>query len=476
MTFTQLLKILRARWLLASCVLLAVVGLAATVNLLRKPQYTSTASVVLDVKSPDPIAGVVLPGMTVNTYMGTQLGVMSSDRVALRALRSLKLDQDASLQQAWREATGGKGAFLAWLTDRTLNKLEVLPTRDSNIMTVAYTAPDPQLAAAMANAFVAAYIETTLELRVEPARQYSSFFDDRGKHLRDALEKAQAKLSAYQQKHDIVVTDQRFDVENVRLSELSTQLVLLQGVANDSGSRQREVDANSDRMQEVVTNPLLVSLSTELSRREGRLNELSERLGDRHPQVIEQRAAVAQARASLDSETQRVAGSVAVNNNVNQSRLLKLRAAVDEQRARVLSLKGQRDELTVLQRDVENAQRAYDMVLSRAAQSSVESQTTQTNVSVLKDAMPPARPSSPRVLLNLLVAVIAGSLLALVAATLRESFDRRVRSAADVTAGLRQPLLAVLPRNAPPRAGSRLRFLPARVAAPAQAQATRTPA
>lgn len=458
MTISQLLTVLRARWRLALCVLLAVVGLVTAVNLLRTPQYTSAAAVVLDVKSPDPIAGVVLPGMTVTTYMGTQLGVMQSDRVALRALKSLAMDKDSQLQALWQASTDGSGDYMAWLVDRTLRRLEVLPTRDSNIITVAYTGPDPVQAAAVANAFVKAYIDVTLELRVEPARQYSSFFDDRGKHLREELERAQAKLSAYQQEHNIVASDQRFDVENVRLAELSTQLVLMQGLAHESGSRQSQVGANGDRLSEVVRNPLLVSLSTELARQEARYNELTEKLGEQHPQVIELRASVAQARTRLDAETKRVASSVAIDNSVNQSRLALLRKAVEAQRAKVLRMKGQGDELTVLQRDVENAQRAYDMVLTRAAQSNVESQNTQTNVSVIKQAAPAAEPSSPRLLLHAVVAAFVGALLALAAALLRESFDRRLRTAADVTLSLRQPLLAVLPRRARPRALGRLRF------------------
>lgn len=458
MTIPQLLTVLHARWRLALCVWLIVVAAVTAASLWRTPQYTSSAAVVLDVKSPDPIVGVVLPGMTVTTYMGTQLGVMQSDRVALRALKALSLDQDAALQAAWRESTGGEGAFLPWLVESTLRKLEVLPTRDSNIITVSFTSPDPQRAAAVANAFVTAYIDVTLELRVEPARQYSSFFDERGKHLRDALEQAQARLSAYQQKHGIVASDQRFDVENVRLAELSTQLVLMQGLANESGSRQSQVGANGERLSEVVRNPLLVSLSTELARQEARLNELNAKLGEQHPQVIELRVSVAQARARLDAETRRVAGSVAIDNNVNQSRLAMLRDAVEAQRAKVLRLKSQGDELSVLQRDVENAQRTYDMVQARAAQSGVESQTTQTNVSVLKQATPASAPSAPRLVLNVLVAAFVGALLALAATLLRESFDRRLRSASDVTLGLRQPLLGVLPRRARPQAVGRLRF------------------
>jgi hypothetical protein len=81
----------------------------------------------------------------------------------------------------------------------------------------------------MANAFVQAYMDTALALRVNPARQYSGFFDQQVKDARDALEKAQAKVSAFQKAKGIIATDERLDVENARLNELSSQLVAAAG-------------------------------------------------------------------------------------------------------------------------------------------------------------------------------------------------------------------------------------------------------
>ena len=67
MSLSQVLSILRARWRSALAAFAAVLGLAIAFTLWLPSQYTATAAVVLDVKSPDPIAGVVLPGMTVSS-------------------------------------------------------------------------------------------------------------------------------------------------------------------------------------------------------------------------------------------------------------------------------------------------------------------------------------------------------------------------------------------------------------------------
>ena len=455
MNLSQVLLILAARWRSAMLVFIAVVALVAGVSLLLPKKYTATSAVVLDVKSPDPIAGVVLPGMTVSSYMGTQVDVLQSERVLLRAVQAMGLAKDAQLRAGWEESTEGRGDFESWIAAGIARKLTILPGKDSNVVLVSYTERDPEVAAKVANAIVNGYIETTVELRTEPAKQFSNQFDESTRNLRDALEVAQAKLSAFQKSSGIVATDERLDIENSRLSELSTQMVDLQAKLNESRGRQDQARLKGDQMQEVVTNQMVQSLSASLATQEAKLKEISERLGDSHPQVQELRANITELRSKLNAERSRIAGSLTVNNSVNQTRLDELRTSLDQQRAKVVNIKTLRDEALVLQRDVENAQRAFDAGFNRKSQSALESQATQTNVSVIKVATTPPFPSSPRILLNIVVGVLVGLALGVVTAIIRERRDWRLRLDEDVTDGLRYPLLGVMPNSSAVRLGHR---------------------
>ncbi|MFI4930683.1 MAG: chain length determinant protein EpsF [Burkholderiales bacterium] len=445
MTLSQVLLVLRARWVFALCVWASVIAAVGVATLLMPKRYTASAAVVLDVKSPDPIAGVVLPGLIVSGYMATQADVLRSERVAMRALESLDLFDHPDQRSRWQRETMGVGDFRSWLAQWVLNDLEVKPARDSNVITVSYTSPDPEFAAAVTNAFVTAYTDITLNLRVEPAKRYNSFFDERAKELREALEKAQAKLSAHQREKGILVSDEKLDVENARMAELSSQLVALQAEATQSANRRREARSNPGQMQEVLGNPLVSGLVGDLSRQESKLSELRQRLGDRHPEVVQMQASIAKLRASVQAETHRVIGSLTVNDTVNQARLGGVRDALEQQRVKLLRLKGERDEADVLQRDVESAQKAYDAVLARVSQTSTESQNTQTNVASLQGATTPASPSWPRARLNLAAGAVLGMLLAVGLTILHELRDQRLRSLEDVADLLRQPLLGVMP-------------------------------
>ena len=452
MTFAQFLSILRARWKIAVAVLLLVVAATLVASLLLPKQYKAVASVVVDFK-PDPLSNAIYGGLPSPALMATQVDIIESDRVARRVVRDLRLGEDPRTREQWQEATGGAGDIDSWLAALLQRNMDVAPSKESSVISVSYKAPDPRFAAALANAFVQAYIGTSLELRVDPARRYSNFFENRVKEAREALETAQNRLSSFQKENGIIASDERLDIENSRLNELSSQLTAVQAIATESASRQVQAQGSQgNRMQEVLTNGVVMAIKADVSRTEAKLQELATRYGDRHPQVLEAKANLDQLRSRLDAEMRNVTGSVTLTNSVNRQRESEIRASLDAQRGKVLKLKAVRDEGLVIARDVENAQRAYDAVQQRFTQTSLESQTTQSNVNMLTQATPPLTPATPRVLLNTVLATVAGLVLAVALALMLELRDRRVRNIDDVIAAIGLPVLVAMPKPGSRRA------------------------
>lgn len=445
MTFTQFLSILRARWKLSAIVFALTVLTAVVLSLVLPKKYTATASVVVDIK-PDPITGAMLGSMANPAIMATQVDIITSDRVARRVIRNLKLDQNADIRQQWQDATQGEGTVTDWLSEVFQKQLDVKPSRESNVIAISYQAPDATFAAGLANAFVQAYLDTAIELRVEPARQYNSFFEKQGQEARQVLEAAQTRLSEYQQANGIVGNDERLDVETGRLNELSSQLVMMQALASESSSRNAQTAGSGDRMAEALNNPVVSSLKFELSKSEANLQEINTRLGAAHPQVVQARANIAELRNRLDAETKRATGSVGVTANINAARVADVRNQLEAQRQKVLKMKEGRDAMSVLQRDVDNSQKTYDAIVARTSQTSLEGQNQQSNVNVLSAATAPLKPSSPKLLLNTLVAIFLGGLLAVGTALMRELMDRRVRGPQDLVEALGLPMLGVMPK------------------------------
>ncbi|QPF75107.1 chain length determinant protein EpsF [Roseateles sp. DAIF2] len=445
MSFRQFLSILFARKVLFLIVLLAVVIPAVVVSLLLPKKYTATASVVVDVK-PDPLAAIAYQSMMTPAVMATQIDIIQSDRVARRVVRTLRLTENAQIREQWMDEAKGQGDIETWLVALFQKELDVKPSRESSVINIAYRAADPRFAAALANAFVQAYIDTAVDLRVDPAKQYSSFFDARAKDAREALEKAQAQLSAFQRENGVVMTDERMDIENQRLNELSTQLVMLQSLSAEATSRQAQANAGSaDKLQEVTNNPVVSQLRADLSRQEAKLQEISARLGDNNPQVVELKANIGELRQRLESEVRRLSAGVGISGNISRQREAQTRAELDAQRSKVLKMKQVRDEGALILRDVENAQRSYDNIMQRLSVTSIESQATSSNVSLLNQAVPPLEHSSPKVLLNSVLAVFVGLLLGTGVVLGAELRDRRVRDNDDIEALVGLPVIGLLP-------------------------------
>ena len=152
MSFSQLLTILRAKWWVALSIFALTLVVTVAVSLILPKMYTGAASVVVDIK-PDPVSAAGFSAAVVPGFMATQVDIIQSDRVALRVIHDLKLSEQPGIQAQWRDETEGQGTLEQWLVDLLQRRLDVKPSRESNVINITYKAPDPRFAAALANAF-----------------------------------------------------------------------------------------------------------------------------------------------------------------------------------------------------------------------------------------------------------------------------------------------------------------------------------
>ncbi len=443
MNFTQFLLILNARKWIILGVLLLTVAVTAAVSLLLPKEYTATATLIIDSKSKDPFTGQLLPSQMFPGYMATQIDVIKSSQVANKVVSGLKLTDSPGTREQFIAATQGEGSIEQWLGDLLLQKLNVEPSRESSIISIGFTGSDPRFAAIVANAFAKSYIETSLDLRLAPARQTAAWFDQQITQLRQNLDQAQQKLTAYQREKGIVESEERLDVETRRMADLAGQMVAAQSASFDASSRTRD----SASLPEVINNPVVQNLKAQVAQGEGKLAELANRVGANHPDFIRLQAEVSSYRAKLAHELGTATRGVGATAGAARQRFGELSGAFERQKAKVLALKQQREEAALLARDLENAQRIYDSALQRYGQSRMEAQSTQTDIAVLNPAVAPTQPSKPRVILNVLLSLFLGTLLGVGVGFLVELLDRRVRSGRDIAAGLEIPVLAEVTKN-----------------------------
>lgn len=450
MNLHQFLLILKARYLVILATIVVTVGVAVAASLLLPPKYKASASLVVDYKGVDPISGAVYPAQLMPGYMATQVDIIQSHAVALKVVKALKLADDPAIKQSYLEDGDGSSSIADWLADGMQNKVDVQPSHESSVLEIKYTDRDREFAAAAANAFAQAFIQTNLELKVAPARESATWYDGQLKELREQYENAQTRLSKYQTEKGITSTDQKLDVEVAKLSEISTQLVQIQAQAYENQTRQKQLEEfttkkrSFDSLPEVLSSPVIQDLKSRLSAAEARLSQASNTLGANHPDYQRIQSEVTSLRKKLGDEVNTAAAVIENNLRITQGRERELRDSVAAQKTRLLELNRHRDELGILMKEVDNAQRAYESASQRHAQTSLESRLDQGNVVVLNPAVPPARPSFPKLPLNVMLALIAGLGLGIPLALLWEMLDRRVRGVEDIADAVGMPIWGVM--------------------------------
>jgi uncharacterized protein involved in exopolysaccharide biosynthesis len=288
----------------------------------------------------------------------------------------LQLENDPAIKESFSNS-GGQGMSLRdWIADALMESFSVEPLRDSRVINLSFESGNPDRAAQIVNAYAQAYIDTTLELTMEPASRSADWFDSQLQVLRARVEQAQAKLTDYQQSKGIVALDDRLDIENSRLNEISKNLVAAQKDTADARSRQ---------------------------------------LGENHPDL---------------------------KRAIERERSAKL--ALDRQKTQILELKKQRDAADALAREVEVEQQNYKATLESYYQTRLKSQFNETNIAILSPAVPPQKPASPNIALNMLSAAFLGVLLGLVLAIVLEMTNRRIRAEDDVAEFLNTEVLATV--------------------------------
>ncbi|MEZ5659040.1 MAG: GNVR domain-containing protein [Burkholderiaceae bacterium] len=454
MSLPQILQILLARYRLVAGAALAGLAIALVATLVLPKSWRATAEVYVDLGAPDAVSGATAPHAALAAQVSTQADLIASLRVAEAVVRARGLERDPDAQAQWRKATGGHGQLVNWLANQLLEDLDVQADAKGNLVRVSMRANTPQEAAALANAFVDAYLQTALALRSDPARANAEFFAAGVETAMQRLAAAKQRLSEYQMRHGVLEVENTFDVENERLAELSRQLAAVQSQA--AGARARG-SQGQESLPEVLADPVVQKLRDRLAAAQAEFTAIQGRLGSAHPQYRAQQAQVNSLSRQLRQETERRRGSVQVADKVSQEQVATLEREFAAQRDKVLSLKTHRDQIDLLRNDEQAAQKAYELVAQRSAVSALESTLRQTNVSVLTPAVAPIKPDSPKPALNLVVGLVLGALVGIASALARESSRPMVRSAQVIDETLGLPVLTTLPSSRAGKPGARSR-------------------
>lgn len=440
----DIIATLRARWRIIAAITAAILLAVGLWSLTSSRVYQASATLLIDAAQQDPVETDGSPPAA--SSLGTQADILRSSVVAERVIEKLKLDQDPKLRRQY-ESADRELSFREWLAGRLTNAsaLEVTFAKSTNVLTLTYKSGDPQYASRMANAFAQAFVEVQLELKTDPAKVYSRWFENQIRDYRQRLETAQARLTAFQQQQGLVGA-QKIDVEMARLSELSAQVTQAQAELAQASARAGSSVGSSSEAQ---MGALVQTLDGQIAAKSAEVQQMRQSYGPNHPALVAAVSELSELRARRGQAVGTAVSAVRANAQAAGARVGEIQSLLNAQRQRVLTLSGVQDRMAVYQRDVDAAQKAYDAVTDRLNQVRLVSEVPQTNVALLDRAVTPTLPSSPNIPQRMVLGLIVGLLLGVSVVLAKEWFSPRVRSVEGLATGTLVPVLADLKEPAP---------------------------
>ncbi len=364
------------------------------------------------------------------------------------------LDWRLWLPEAWRgepkQEPDREQQRLA-LADRVVGGLSVDIGKDSQVITISYDSPDPELAARVANAVAASYRDFGLSSRMSTAQQQTLFLNQQLAELRDKVTRAEQALQDYQQREGLIDSESRGKMISAELAGLSQQLIAAQAKRSEAEIRYREVQRlrNSpdayDSLAAVLNSSLISKLREKQSELYRRVSELSERYGEKHPKMIAARSELAEATRVLKKAVDKVVGGLKQEYEVARKQEQKLRSLIARSKDTVQALRGKGFELAKYEREAENARQVYEEYLSRLNELDVTGDYDVSNVRVIDQAVVPGAPYKPNKVRILLGATFLGLLVGVLVAFLRDRLDASFRLLEHAEERLGLPGLGIVP-------------------------------
>ena len=438
MSIYQVIAILYARiWVIILTFVITVSVTVAVVAILPD-RFTATSQVILDVAVPDAVSGNIMPSSLVRDHIKTQIQLIKSDRVALKVVDSLNLTQSPVYLNEFAKLGSDDIDFKNWIALKIIEALRVAQVTGSSILAISFTSNNARYSAQLANAFTNAYIDVDLDLRVDPAKRNAQWFSGQLNNLQQNLDDAQRRLTEYQQRTGIVSIEESLDSETAKLADLTSRVTAAEANVSNAKSLVKQLSTFQESkttgavLPEFLSNSNIQRWRDELTKIDAQFAMISGSVGPNHPSYKAVKAQRTVIQNQLDEEIGKLRESIYAQVDMAESKASSLNVELTEQKNKLLHLRGERDILDSLLREVDIRIKEYDDAFRRAGTLRLEGAIAQSGVVVMSEALIPLDHSFPKRGLSVMLASAASFILGITLAFLLEMLDRRIRSIQDL--------------------------------------------
>ncbi len=463
-----------------SCLLLGILAC-----LLIRPQYTATAALEVNRES-SAASGSVGPELSVpedvKTEVETDTNVLQSDGLALEVIQQLHLQNTLPFSRVKVKAEAGLPLDRAPKTrDSYLHlfakALKVASVPDSRLIHIAFSSPDPQVAAKAANTLSETFIADTMARRLQTSNVTSYWISREIGGLRDRVRDSEQALADFQHKtglagleiqsigqptgqssgqvlqaHNSVLD--RLSALNGELTQAEAGRISSETIFHLTQSQDPETVLGLGAMNLVGGGTVLsqgggLDLLRNLRSQQTALRveyaDLHTRFGPQNPRLVQLTSQLQAMDGEIAGEMNRIRARAENDYKYAQTSEAALRAQLAKQQHLADKFTDEAVQLQLLSQEALSNRTLYQNLYSQLNQANVAAGIHATRLDVVDRALVPGSPSWPKKPIVLAVSLAAGLVLGILLAFIQQSNDVSIRVARDVESTVHLPVLSQIP-------------------------------
>ncbi len=300
------------------------------------------------------------------------------------------------------------------------DKLNVYPVVKSRVLSVQFTAQDPDLAAKAANTISDLYINLQSSAKRDSARTAAASLASQIADLKVRAAAAETKAQEYRAQNGLLVGTNNTTITSQQLADITTQLAQSRTAEADSQAKAKllrdMIKANRiSEVPDVANNDLIRRISDQRITLKAQIAQQAQTLLPGHPHMQELNAQLADIDNQMRTAADKIARTLENDARIAASRVENLKTALDAQKqtastagADEVTLNNLESQSRLLKDQLEFTTQKYQEAFARE-----NAQSTPADARVISRAVAPATPSFPRKGPMIAIFTLAGLLLSI---------------------------------------------------------------
>lgn len=411
-------------------------------------------------------------------FQETQIGIITSQEVLVRAVEELGLHKSEDLNDQPVETPGLLTSVKKWFRDllgtpqtsvtstrpelseqdlkdikaaQIRGQISILPIGESYLLELSVTDADPYRATDIANTVAESYVQSIYDSDIEASLNSQNWLMDRMSTLRDDLRLSEQSLQNFREQEDILGSSQsqgsQSDLDIISSALLTVREARMSLENQNNQINQIRLNGSNDytNIPAVASHPLIQSITREVFELERAQGELSKRYGPKHNKMIAVESQLASARNALQTQSRAVVETIRNDYSISLENENSLSQSLDQARQGQQTIGRKEFLLRDLEAEVESKREIYNVVLTRFNQTNAAANIQNNNIRIADHAIVPRSPSSSRQQYLIYAAFLLSMLGGLALAMLAEALDSNINTPSDVEDKLGIETLGTLP-------------------------------